>query len=183
MLIPGTNLALARPRRCTDARLEVPHRRRGVAPPRRRRRPEVSPRRRQRPLGLAVDGARDADHTVPFVVTTRQARTGLVSLTELNDHWGNAAVSYRIAPDQRGEGYGSEAVELTVGYWFDHLRYHKILAHTFASNDASVGLLESVGFRKEGHHRNKAFVDGEYRDLLAYGLLEDEWRERDAQSE
>jgi len=120
---------------------------------------------------------REDDTTVPFLVTTRQSRVGFVSLTELNDNWGNAALSFWIAPDQQGEGYGADAVSLAVEYAFEHRRLHKLIAHTIAVNDASIGLLESLGFEREGRHRDEAFVDGEYHDLLAFGVLEEEWRE------
>jgi hypothetical protein len=34
--------------------------------------------------------------------------------------------------------------------------------------------------RLEGRLRDDVRIRGEYRDTLVYGLLEDEWRERDA---
>ncbi len=48
-------------------------------------------------------------------------------------------------------------------------------AQAFASNDASRSLLESLGFEKEGQRRNFAFVGGEYRDLVCYGLDRSVW--------
>jgi ribosomal-protein-alanine N-acetyltransferase len=37
-------------------------------------------------------------------------------------------------------------------------------------------VLEKVGFQQEGRRRDHAFVNGEYVDLLEYGLLAEEWR-------
>lgn len=47
------------------------------------------------------------------------------------------------------------------------------------SDDASRGLLESLGVIEEGVVRKHRFVDGAYRDLIQYGLLRRGWRDRD----
>jgi ribosomal-protein-alanine N-acetyltransferase len=44
-------------------------------------------------------------------------------------------------------------------------------------NDASRGLLESLGFTEEGRTRKDRFINGEYIDTIQYGLLRKEWRE------
>ncbi len=49
-------------------------------------------------------------------------------------------------------------------------------AQAFKFNDASRGLLESLGFAEAGR-RKYMFVDGEHRDMVQYGLLRGEWRE------
>jgi RimJ/RimL family protein N-acetyltransferase len=77
-----------------------------------------------------------------------------------------------------GEGYGSEAVSLAVDYCFRTYAHPAVGAGAFAFNDASRALLESLGFTEEGRARRDTFVDGEYRDLIRYGLLREEWRER-----
>ncbi|WP_153952444.1 GNAT family N-acetyltransferase [Halosegnis longus] len=45
----------------------------------------------------------------------------------------------------------------------------------YATNDASAGVMESVGFVQEGRRRKEAFVDGERIDVLRYGLLAEEY--------
>jgi RimJ/RimL family protein N-acetyltransferase len=42
-------------------------------------------------------------------------------------------------------------------------------------NDASAGLLESLGFEREGVHRDEVYAGGEYMDLYTYGLLAEEY--------
>ncbi len=51
-------------------------------------------------------------------------------------------------------------------------------AEAYDFNDASRGLLESLGFTEEGRRRKYMFVDGAHRDMVQYGLLREEWRER-----
>jgi len=51
-------------------------------------------------------------------------------------------------------------------------------AVAYEDNDASRGLLESLGFSEEGRIRKDRFIDGEYADTIHYGLLREEWQER-----
>lgn len=117
------------------------------------------------------------DDSLALLVTAGETPVGFVSLTVLNRTWGNASLSFWVTPDEQGNGYGTEAVELTAGYAFDQRRLHKLLAHVFAFNDASARLLERLGFEREGVHRREVYVDGEFHALYAYGLLASEWRD------
>lgn len=53
-----------------------------------------------------------------------------------------------------------------------------VYARTLPTNEASRGLLESLGFSEEGRLRKEAFWDGEYRDTIVYSLLREEWMNR-----
>lgn len=86
-----------------------------------------------------------------------------------------AELGYWIAPDHHGNGYGSEAAELLTTYGFDQQGCHRIDARVFEFNDASQALLESIGFQHEGRRREATFIDGEYQDILWYGMLAEEW--------
>ncbi len=58
---------------------------------------------------------------------------------------------------------------------FDSHPVHGVSAGAYDYNEASRGLLESLGFRQEARLRNAWYVDGEYRDGIQYGLLRREW--------
>jgi len=99
-------------------------------------------------------------------------RVGLVSLRE----WGrNPRLGIWLVPGVHGEGYGREALSLLVDYAFRVYDRPAVRAKAFEHNDASRGLLEAFGFQQEGRLRKDAFIDGEYRDGLMYGLLRSEW--------
>lgn len=89
--------------------------------------------------------------------------------------WKRPELGYWLVPEVRGEGYGSEAVALLVEHAFRTYDAPAVGAGAYAFNDASRGLLESLGFVEEGRRRNYMFVDGEYRDMVQYGLLRSEW--------
>lgn len=102
---------------------------------------------------------------------------GMVGLHQLNKERGNVEVGYWIAPDHHGNGYATEATELLVTYAFEHRRLHKVSAEVYEFNDASMRVLEKLGFVEEGILRDELFVYGEYQDSHRFSVLEEEWRE------
>ena len=84
-------------------------------------------------------------------------------------------LAYWLATEFHGEGYGTEAVALLVDYTFATYDHPAVGAIAYDFNDASRGLLESLGFEEEGKIRRDRFIDGEYVDTVHYGLLREEW--------
>jgi RimJ/RimL family protein N-acetyltransferase len=94
-------------------------------------------------------------------------------------HYRRPELGYGVVGECQGEGYGREAVSLAVDYAFRTYAHPAVGAGAFAFNDASRSLLEALGFREEGRTRREMYVDGEYRDMVRYGLLREEWEARD----
>ncbi|MFC5368197.1 GNAT family N-acetyltransferase [Salinirubrum litoreum] len=119
-----------------------------------------------------AEGSDDADDRVPV---------GVVELDPVDRETGVADLGVWIHPAHHRQGYASEAIELVVGYAFDELRMHKVTANAYARNEASRRMLASLGFVEEGVGREDAFLDGAYHDTHYFGVLDAEWRERDAE--
>lgn len=106
---------------------------------------------------------------------------GVVSLTE--SQYGpdetvrsrDAELAYWFAPEHHGEGFGSDATARMVQYAFEDRNLRRVSARAGSFNDASIGLLESLGFEHEGTRRQAAWFRGEYHDMRLYGLLREEW--------
>jgi len=86
-----------------------------------------------------------------------------------------AFLSYWLLPAYHGEGYGGEAAALAVDYTFRTTSVHGMSAGAYDFNEASRGLLESLGCEEDVHVRETNFVDGEYHDAYTYSLLRREW--------
>ena len=71
-----------------------------------------------------------------------------------------------------GRGYMSGAARAAVEFAFATLRLHRVEAACLPENAASVRLLESVGFRREGLARSYLRINGEWRDHLLFAILE-----------
>ena len=75
-----------------------------------------------------------------------------------------------------GKGYGTEAMQLLVNYCFQSLNIHKIELNVFNFNTRAIKSYTKIGFKKEGHSRKSHYVNGKYVDLIAMGILKDEWK-------
>lgn len=115
----------------------------------------------------------DAD----FIICVDGDRVGVISLSSPNEAWGTTEAGYSLTPSEWGNGFATDALKEVCEYAFDERRLNKVYATTFASNDASIRVLETVGFTREGVFRKEGFVDGEHVDVYRYGQLADEWRE------
>jgi len=109
-------------------------------------------------------------------------KEGLVGIIELDGVlWPHGVCDFSIAigdPGEWGLGYGYEAAELALAFAFSELNLHRVTATVFSYNKRSQGLLEKLGFRREGVFREFLERDGERHDMLLYGLLRPEWERR-----
>jgi RimJ/RimL family protein N-acetyltransferase len=86
-------------------------------------------------------------------------------------------IGYHIVSDERGKGYGTEAVQLMVDYLFLSQNIVRIQAMTDVRNKASQRALERAGFKMEGTIRKSAFVRGAWTNAYLFGILREEWNE------
>ena len=72
----------------------------------------------------------------------------------------------------------SEALSCLIAYAFGELNLNRIEADIDPRNVPSAQILERLGFRREGHLRERWIVAGEVSDTALYGLLQREWSQR-----
>lgn len=164
----------------TVEREDVPFLQRGAANPEIRY-PMASRLRNQAELEAAFEDDADDEFLVcldddagPGQPADDETRpVGVVSVEDAD--WKRPELGYWLVPEVHGNGYGSEAVSLVIEYVFRTYDAPAVSARAFAFNDASRGLLESLGFSEEGVHRRFMYVDGEHVDCVVYGLLREEW--------
>ncbi len=110
------------------------------------------------------------------------ANDELIGLLELDGiMWthGTTFISIAIgAADNRGKGYGRDALQLGLDYAFRELNLHRVCLTVFNYNEGAVRLYESLGFVREGVYREHLQRDGRRYDMLLYGLLRREWESR-----
>jgi len=91
-------------------------------------------------------------------------------------------IGYGVRRDLWGRGLATEAASLLVDFGFRSLGLHRISAVHHPDNVASGRVLQRIGMRFEGRHRDHMYAHGEWRDSMAYAILEDEWVRRDSRS-
>lgn len=98
---------------------------------------------------------------------------GLVDLFDFDALNLRAGVGIIIEEDEnRGKGYGAEALRLIIGYSKKHLQLHQLYANIGAENAPSIKLFETAGFtlvgtKKEWRRFRESFTD----ELLYQHLL------------
>ncbi|MCG2586054.1 GNAT family N-acetyltransferase [Massilia sp. TS11] len=83
---------------------------------------------------------------------------------------------YLLAQAHWGQGYLHEAMTALIDYAFNTLALIRIEADIDPRNTASARALQKLGFRHEGHMRERWIVNGEVCDTDFYGLLRREWQ-------
>ncbi|WP_137287532.1 GNAT family N-acetyltransferase [Halorussus salinisoli] len=117
----------------------------------------------------------NGDANFLLCVDGREDPLGEVDLFRVeSDH---AEIAYWLLPEGRGEGYATEAVSLLLDYAFETRGLRRVFARVVDFNERSRGLLKRLGFTEEGRLRDHEYLDGEYRDVLIYGLLREEWND------
>jgi RimJ/RimL family protein N-acetyltransferase len=102
---------------------------------------------------------------------------GNCGLDRINSKDHNAGFGIVIGEkDYWSKGYGLEAARLLINYGFQQLNLHRISSGAFAFNDRSIKLHKKLGFREEGRLRQAFFKNGQYHDLMLFGVLREEWR-------
>lgn len=79
--------------------------------------------------------------------------------------------------ESRCKGYGSQALSLLLRFAFDELNLFRVTAVVPAYNNCATRLFQKFGFMEEVRRRKVLFLDGEFWDVIGFGLLNAEWRE------
>ncbi|MCB2307230.1 GNAT family N-acetyltransferase [Clostridium estertheticum] len=97
-----------------------------------------------------------------------------------NIYWNNGTALIYIGLGEsgnRGQGYGKEALKLTIEFGFEELNFHRIYLTVLEYNEPAIKLYEKLGFKREGVYREFIHRDGRRYDMYLYGLLRPEWEE------
>lgn len=110
----------------------------------------------------------------PFLVFSPDNETllGGVTLGQIQRGVAQSGVlGYWMGAPYAGKGIMTAAVRAVVSFAFDTLQLNRVEAACLPVNDASIRLLEKVGFTREGYARNYLCIDGRWQDHLLYGLV------------
>jgi len=97
---------------------------------------------------------------------------GYVQISAIHAVHRSAELGIRIGEERdRGQGLGQDALRLALAYCWDHLNLNRVQLIVFRTNARAIGAYRAAGFRKEGHLRKAAFIDGAWTDLVVMGAL------------
>lgn len=73
--------------------------------------------------------------------------------------------------ENRGKGYGSEALKLLVQYGFNYLNLNNIDLKVFDFNENAIVCYKKVGFKEYGRRHDAYYCNGKYRDVILMEIL------------
>lgn len=116
-----------------------------------------------------------------FYFTIRSAADdrllGFIRLYWIEWSHGSGNLQMGIGDSQdRGQGYGSEALKMVLRFAFDELNLYRLSLWIGADNLAGIRFFQRFGFVEEVRRRQALQRDGRFWDLLLLGLLAEDWR-------
>lgn len=100
---------------------------------------------------------------------------GIIGLDNINYIHGDAIIAIYVCAALRRQGIGGRAMAMVIDMAFDQLRLNRLTSYLRADNLSSQKLTESVGFYQEGLIRQGWYASGKHFDIVASGLLSEEW--------
>jgi RimJ/RimL family protein N-acetyltransferase len=103
---------------------------------------------------------------------------GTCTLFRIEREHRRAELGYILRRDHWKRGLANEALTALAAHAFGALGLHRLEADIDPRNAGSIRSVERLGFKLEGHLRERFFVAGEIQDSLIYGLLAPDWNTR-----
>ena len=98
---------------------------------------------------------------------------GLIDVFNFEPKHKRAAIGILIDnEDERGKGYGAEALKLLCNYCFKHLNCHQVYANVATDNKVSQQLFLKIGFKQCAVKKDWNFIGGAFKDELTYQLIQ-----------
>jgi ribosomal-protein-alanine N-acetyltransferase len=86
-----------------------------------------------------------------------------------------AEIGITISHLEQKKGYAKETLTAILNFLFSLEDFHRVTEIVDAENTASIRLLQSLGFRQEGHFIENIFFKGKWGSEYQYAMLRREW--------
>jgi ribosomal-protein-alanine N-acetyltransferase len=84
-------------------------------------------------------------------------------------------LGYRIDHRDERQGLMREALTAGIGYVFDEMNLHRVMANYLPVNERSGGLLRRLGFTVEGYARDYLMIANQWQDHVMTALTNPNW--------
>ena len=103
-----------------------------------------------------------------FLPSNRRNNTGI----------GKTFEDYIGDEENRGKGYGQEAIRLLLTYAFEYLNLNNIMLGLWSFNTEAYECYKKAGFKEIGRRRECYYLKGVYYDEILMDILQKDWFER-----
>lgn len=77
--------------------------------------------------------------------------------------------------DERGKGYGTEALKLITKFAFEILNAETLFSGIFSFNEASIKSAQKAGYSIAGKYRNAYYYNGKYYDETCVEITKEDY--------
>ncbi len=120
---------------------------------------------------IALEG-----HDYAIILKENDELLGNVNLFEINHIARSASIGLFIGKkENRGKGYGAEALKLMLDYGFKTLNLKNVLLMVDSDNELGVACYKKVGFKEIGCRRECEYKNGRYIDIVYMDILKNEF--------
>jgi ribosomal-protein-alanine N-acetyltransferase len=112
---------------------------------------------------------------LPFVIEYQDEVVGQLNVSNiLYGSVGSAILGYWIAPEFAGKQITPTAVALASDYLLNIIGLHRIEIAIRPENNASLRIVEKLGFRFEGTKERYIHINGDWRDHYLFAVTQEE---------
>lgn len=122
----------------------------------------------------------NSDNHKVFTITKKEngIPIGEIRISYISFIDGTGEIGIILNPQERGKGYGHEALQLILDFAFNRMRLTRIESQYVESNISSAKLFKKAGFVIEGIRRNAKYFDGKYNNVIIASILAYEYNKR-----
>ncbi len=88
-------------------------------------------------------------------------------------------LGYKIDQAFQGQGLMYKALRAALGYVFDDMELHRVMANYLPTNERSGRLLRRLNFTIEGYARDYLLLDGQWQHHNLTALVNTQWTQQD----
>ena len=112
---------------------------------------------------------------LPFVIEIDGELAGQLNVSSITyGSLGSATIGYWVSEKFAGRGATPTAVALATDYCFLSAGLHRMEICIRPENEASLRVVEKLGFRYEGLRRRYIHINGDWRDHFCFALVVEE---------
>src|SRR5690554_6346506 len=121
----------------------------------------------------------DEDRILTLAITQKEEKylIGAISIG-FNNNYDRGELAYWVGKKYWSNGYCTEAALGIMEYGFKKMNLNRIYACHLGKNPASGKVMKKIGMKYEGVLRQHVKKWDEYEDLLYYGLLKEEYNQK-----
>lgn len=82
-----------------------------------------------------------------------------------------AEIGGELSTEYWGKNIAFEAVKTIVDFGFEVMNLHSIEAKVSPENRGAIFILNSLGFEKEAHFKDRIYFNGQFSDMAIYSLI------------